>query len=133
MKLKLAQQRSNNNNPNPGPSGLVSSINGSIPQSQTSKMFDVQQMMPNDFDDDIQAKDIHVRNNRKRQAQKNEDEPVQAQIPGGVYERPKGIERDPTTECGSLGEMNPSGQLTENQFKELTQSSRNVIQADLTP
>mgnify|MGYP007025654675 FL=1 len=27
----------------------------------TSKMFDVQQMSPNDFDDDIQAKDMSVR------------------------------------------------------------------------
>ena len=96
-------------------------------------MFDVQQMHPHDFDDDIQAKDIHVRQNRKRQAQRIEDEPLQAQIPGGVYERPKGIERDPTTECGSLGDINPSGQNTEPTFKEMTTSSRNVIPQDLTP
>lgn len=31
------------------------------------------------------------------------------QLPGTFYERPKGIERDPTTECGSLGDINPSG------------------------
>ena len=102
----------------------------------TSKMFDVQQMSPNDFDDDIQAKDMSVRQNRKRQAQRIEDEPMQAQIPGGVYERPKGIERDPTTECGSLGDINPSGtgsRRTEPKFKEMTHSSRNMIPQDLTP